>query len=645
MINTNLPRGLKYKIDKVRPGIIIPGTDNEPIITISGRGAMIQYRLVTFTLGKYALIEDTYCEGDLDQDELDGIETWISHSMPSLLSESKIRHLIYFLPNSKCYYDFLFQTLYGGDGYKEKKKQRVEFRENTAPIDGNPCSLSVSEIAFIDILTEHPNTPFSADRFFGEDAESTKLTTAKSLDQTWYRFRQYDSSINETFKRERGYFIYRGSPQIWRVDAESETVNLSIEKVFKVICTRDVVATFDEANRQFRSVAVSDISSLELLSFLGLNSDLLDPTLMSTIFDMADFVRVFKRVISRSSYSNEVKGNMMSGGAFRLQSLIERCPRTFNTIHSTSVEDLLNGCAVLEMGSLEPEQKSLVSALTLISILAYLKSTRQSDHRLRNIVLIDEAHALLDQGEGATQEEKALNSTMTQLMINVITEIRAYGVGVIFSDQSPSRVGGRMLDNVDNIISFRLSGEEAEMLREHIGADNNLCDVLPLMSAGEFVLKNRFLRSALPARMDYSPDKEHLKHVSDEQIVKTHTKYLTAHGKDYCPFAFCEKAGCNHCSVAVREEANMFAEQIFAERQLKLSTPEEVAAHIIRIPSVLSFRINTENAAMFRKKCSCIAVHLLRKCSVENGISFGEQTVKKILTDMNNHGKEGNGNE
>lgn len=364
-----------------------------------------------------------------------------------------------------------------------------------------------------------------------------------------------------------------------------------------------------------------------------------------SIFDMADFVRVFKRVISRSSYSNEVKGNMMSGGAFRLQSLIERCPRTFNTIHSTSVEDLLNGYAVLEMGNLEPEQKSLVSALTLISILAYLKSTRQSDHQLRNIVLIDEAHALLDQGEGATQEEKALNSTMTQLMINVITEIRAYGVGVIFSDQSPSRVGGRMLDNVDNIISFRLSGEEAEMLREHIGADNNLCDVLPLMSAGEFVLKNRYLRSALPARMDFSPDKEHLKHVSDEHIVKTHTKYLTAHGKDYCPFAFCEKAGCNHCSVAVREEANMFAEQIFAERQLKLSTPEEIAAHIIRIPSVLSFRINTENAAMFRKKCSCIAVHLLRKCSVENGISFGEQTVKKLLTDMNNHGKEGNGNE
>lgn len=364
-----------------------------------------------------------------------------------------------------------------------------------------------------------------------------------------------------------------------------------------------------------------------------------------SIFDIADFIRIFKRVIARSSYSNEVKGNMMSGGAFRLQSLIERCPRTFDTIHSTSVEDLLNGCTVLEMGSLEPEQKSLVSALTLISILAYLKATRKSDHHLRNIILIDEAHALLDQGEGSTQEERALSSTMTQLMINIITEIRAYGVGVIFSDQSPSRVGGRMLDNVDSIISFRLSGEEAEFLRTHSGADNNFCNVLPLMSAGEFVLKNRFLRSALPIRMEYAPAKEQLEHVSDEHIVRTQSMYLATHAKDYCPFSFCEKAGCNHCSVAIREEANMYAEQIFAERQHRLSTPEEVAAHIVRIPTVLSFRISTENAVVFKKKCGCIAVHLLRKCSMENGISFGSQTVTKLLTDMYTQGKEGNSNE
>ncbi len=357
-----------------------------------------------------------------------------------------------------------------------------------------------------------------------------------------------------------------------------------------------------------------------------------------SLFDMADFVRIFKRIIDRSGYSGEVKGNMMSGGAFRLQSLVERCPRTFDTIHSTSVEDLLNGCAVLEMGNLDPEQKSLVSALTLISILAYLKSTRKSDHHLKNVILIDEAHALLDQGEGATQEEKALNSTMTQLMINVITEIRAYGVGVIFSDQSPSRVGGQMLDNVDNLISFRLSGEEAETLKEHMGADDSICEVLPLMSTGEYVLKNRFLRSALPVRMEYTPDGKQGKHVSDEQIVKAQLAYLTAHAKDYCPFAFCESAGCGRCTVATREEANMLAAQIFAQRQRKLSTPEAIAEHIVRIPAVLQSHISTENKAAFRKTCGCVAVHLLRKCAMENGISFGRQAVTMLLTDMRRKG-------
>ena len=41
----------------------------------------------------------------------------------------------------------------------------------------------------------------------------------------------------------------------------------------------------------------------------------------------------------------------------------------------------------------------------------------------------------------------------------------------------------------------------------------------------------------------------------------------------------------------------MYAGQMFAERQLKLSTPEKVAVHIVRIPSVMSFRINPETGS------------------------------------------------
>ncbi|MCD8005939.1 MAG: DUF87 domain-containing protein [Oscillospiraceae bacterium] len=360
-----------------------------------------------------------------------------------------------------------------------------------------------------------------------------------------------------------------------------------------------------------------------------------------TLFDMAEFIRIFKQVIANSSYSGEVKGNMMSGGAFRLQSLIERCPYTFDTLRSTPVEDLLTGCTVLEMGCLEPEQKSLVSALTLINILTYLKATRHSDTKLKNIILIDEAHALLDRGEGSTQEEKSLNDAMTQLMINVITEIRAYGVGIIFSDQSPSRVGSRMLDNVDNVISFRLSGKEAKALKENMGEEDSLCDVLPALSTGEFILKNRFLRSALPMRADYISVDEHENHISDEQIMKKQSAYLNARAKEFRPFSNCECSGCGNCTLAVREKAKMYATRIFAERQLKLRSPEEIAAHIIKIPDVISSRYVETDSRSFDKLCGCVAVHLLRKCLSENNISISQQAVTRLIADMRSQYKKG----
>lgn len=351
-----------------------------------------------------------------------------------------------------------------------------------------------------------------------------------------------------------------------------------------------------------------------------------------TVFDMAEFIRVLRRVIERSTYSNEVKGNMMSGGAFRLQSLLERCPHTFDTIHSTSIEDILTGCTVLEMGSLEPEQKSLVSALMLISILAYLKATRVSENSLKNILLIDEAHAILDQGEGATDEEKALNSTMTQLMINVITEMRAYGVGVIFSDQSPSRIGRKLIDNVDNIISFRLHGEEAEMLGSLIGMEDRERRVLSMMSVGEFVVKNHILKSALAVSMDYSEESDIREHVSDETIANQQSEYLFSHANDYLPFLVCEKSGCKSCSATIREEANMLALQIFNGRQDHLSTPENIASHIMKLPTVLSTR--RKNDAAFNTLCKCVAIHLIRKCSSEKNISLGQDAIVKLLDDL-----------
>lgn len=359
-----------------------------------------------------------------------------------------------------------------------------------------------------------------------------------------------------------------------------------------------------------------------------------------TTFDMADFIRIFKNIIAMSAYSAEVRGNILSGGAFRLLSLLERCPCTFDSLRSTSAEELLSGCTVLEMGDLEAEQKALVTALTLIRLLAYIKASRTSRHKLQNVILLDEAHALLDQGEGITEEEKALGSAMGQLLVNIVTELRAYGVGFIFSDQTPSRIGSRLLSNVENVLAFRLSGQEAAMLGETIGADEKYSsDVLPALDTGEFLLKNRFLREPLAVRMD-RPGEMPLKHVTDRELAQMQAGYLSSHAKEYRPYALCESAGCRRCEESVRGAANVFAEQIFSARSMKLSKPDALAAHIIRIPACLSSRI-PENGAAFQKLCGCAAVQLMRKCALEKDLSFGPQTAAAILGDMLARAKKG----
>lgn len=338
------------------------------------------------------------------------------------------------------------------------------------------------------------------------------------------------------------------------------------------------------------------------------------------IFSMAEFVRIFKTLIARSNYSTEVKGNMMAGGAYRIQSMIERCTWTFDTIHATDVEALLKRCTLLEMGHLEREEKMLVTALVLIRIMAFVKATRRSDHVLKNIILLDEAHAFLDTSAGITEEEKSLNSSMRTLMLNMLTELRAYGIGVVFADQSPSRMGVGMLDNVENLISFRLTGKEAELLTEHMGTDKEMTECLSRISTGEFLIKNQYLGSPVAVRMHHSQNALSKVHCTDLQVLNHQKKYLTEHFRDYSPYIECNRTGCRYCSAAVRTEARKLAAQIYRARQHKIRNREDLTVHIRKLPNAMKGCLNNYPAQARLKVCNCTAVHLARICMVEKGI-------------------------
>ncbi|MDQ9788969.1 hypothetical protein RFZ51_12715, partial [Acinetobacter baumannii] len=80
-----------------------------------------------------------------------------------------------------------------------------------------------------------------------------------------------------------------------------------------------------------------------------------------------EFIQVFKELIERQKYSSEVRGNLMTGGVFRLRELINQNPNIYDTVESVPLEDILCKPTVLELNAIDnEEQKSILMALLLI---------------------------------------------------------------------------------------------------------------------------------------------------------------------------------------------------------------------------------------------------------------------------------------
>lgn len=362
------------------------------------------------------------------------------------------------------------------------------------------------------------------------------------------------------------------------------------------------------------------------------------------IFGLWEFVQVFQRVVKKSGYSSEIKGNMMSGGTFRLLSLIDRCKNTFESVNSIDVEDLLNGQVVLELGRLEGEQKCLVAALTLISILSYLRISRESGCDLKNVILIDEAHVLLDNGLSRTEEGRAIGGTMELLIANLVSEVRALGVGIILADQSPSRLGNNLLDNTDNKIIFRLSGIEAQIITKGVGLDDRESRILPMLDKGEALFINHSIHSAVGL---HTTNRTSLKPVSEAELSKYEESYTQAHAKIYRPFRECTSSlPCsNSCDFKVRDIAATKSVQMFGERRDFIKTHDDLIKHLLWIPSSLIKQGYSVDDNQYSRLCSCVKVHFSRRVSLDIGLNLSDNLLRSIIANQHDLFRKDNDHE
>jgi DNA helicase HerA-like ATPase len=154
------------------------------------------------------------------------------------------------------------------------------------------------------------------------------------------------------------------------------------------------------------------------------------------IFNITDFIKSFGKTFEAIGYTGDAK-NIGRAGLVRLQSLVN----FFDNYFSIPIEDLLTKPTVIELAAIEnSDQKALIISLLLLSILVYVNSNYIGEGSLRNWILLEEAHVLLDSDTNTGEGEANPSAIAWGLVKRMLAEICSYGVGIVIADQSPRKV-------------------------------------------------------------------------------------------------------------------------------------------------------------------------------------------------------------
>ena len=352
-------------------------------------------------------------------------------------------------------------------------------------------------------------------------------------------------------------------------------------------------------------------------------------------FGLYEFILIFRELLESSSYSREVKSNLQSGGLYRLMNLIQQNSNIYDNIHTIPIEDLLSAPTVLELNAIDnAEQKSLIMALLLINICVYTKHNQAGDGKLKNAILIDEAHVLLG-GQGAGKEDGAgSRGTTVRALQDMIAEIRSYGTSMIIADQSPTKVSREVVANTDIKVAVRLvQGVEKELIADSTNMDESQKEELSRLRTGEAFVFHSLLDAPQLVYTEDIREKEGIRlWVEDAEIARKNTYWDTRRAllKPYPDCRFCRDCA-EACDFRIRADAEYVAGAAFQKYKKSFRTAEDMKKCLYLLPKLMPQEPGRYTGEESRRLFACARIKLMRKMALEKEFSLTEKEKAFLL--------------
>ncbi len=328
-------------------------------------------------------------------------------------------------------------------------------------------------------------------------------------------------------------------------------------------------------------------------------------------FNISDFIKCFQNTFDEIGYTGDAK-NIGRAGVVRLNSL----SNLFDNYFSIPIQDLLEKPTIIELAAIEnSDQKALIISLLLLSILAYVNSNYVGEGGLKNVILLEEAHVLLDSESNASQGDANPSAIAQGLVKRMLAEIRSYGVGIVIADQSPRKVSTDVVALTDMKMVFRLvEATDKQIVADSMNMSEAQIQRMSRLKPGEaFLFFNRLDEPEEVITPDYRLENNISITLSDDGIREL-TTYWNDKQEYLRPYPECAKTKyCNHsCDYGRRILAREIARRIYVKNfKASSSDFEPVKKVFSQISNMVRSELNDEPFS--KELLSCVKVHLWRR--------------------------------
>ncbi|MDE6783173.1 MAG: ATP-binding protein, partial [Paramuribaculum sp.] len=196
------------------------------------------------------------------------------------------------------------------------------------------------------------------------------------------------------------------------------------------------------------------------------------------------------KVISNRQYEPRIEQNMKACLNTRIDSLKRGWKgKMLNTVHSTPWDDLFERKVIINLSYVGDDvDKGFLMSLILQFLYEYRTACAElglvdfNANKCEHITVIEEAHRVM-----MKCDKPDMPQYKTAMMFsNMLSEIRAYGEGMLLVDQVPTRLIPDAIKNTNTKITHRLVAEDdSKAIAEAMGLSKEQRKIIPKLLVGE----------------------------------------------------------------------------------------------------------------------------------------------------------------